>query len=119
MSVKDDLGPPLGDTAFLGRFCDFRNSNGAGSACFGRLELLSYFRSLWSMNSIGKIDDEPEDNQPEGIDGPAQHANDSKSSEIQVAGKHNRPPVLIYWDDHLDDEMILALHTWVTHSGWR
>lgn len=115
MSAKDDLGPPLGDTAFLERFCDFRNNNSAGPAFFGQLELVSYFRSLWSMNSIGPIDADPENSQPEGIDG----SDDSKSSETKVAEKHNRPPVQIFWDDHLEDEMILALHTWVTHSGWR
>ncbi|OBT63736.1 hypothetical protein VE03_06142 [Pseudogymnoascus sp. 23342-1-I1] len=122
-SAGDARGPTLGPTAFIKAFCDFDNNDSSASALLDRLELVSYFRTLWSMNSIGQIDAEEERNQVEEIDGTAQRANDFEPSktetpETKVGGKHNCIPVQIGWADHLDDEMVIALHTWVTDSGW-
>lgn len=65
------------------------------------------------MKSTGQIYAERESNQVEEIDGSAQRANDSEPPETKVA-----VPVQIGWTDLLDDEMILAVHTWVVDSAW-
>ena len=85
----------------------------------GRLELVSYFRTLWSINCTGQIDSEQESSQLEEIDGSVQRANGLEPSQTEAADKHDCIPIQIGWTDHLDDdEMILACHTWVVHSGW-
>ncbi|KFY98617.1 hypothetical protein V498_01376 [Pseudogymnoascus sp. VKM F-4517 (FW-2822)] len=118
MSVGDARGHTLGPIAFINTFCDFCNNDSIGSAFLSRLELVSYFRTLWSVNSIGQIHTEGESNQLGGIDGSTQRANDFETPEAKVGGKYDYTPVQIGWTDHLDDEMVLALHTWVTNSGW-
>lgn len=98
---------------FIKAFCDFCNKTSAASAFLGRLELLSYYRTLWSIKPTGQIDAERESDQVEEIDESAKRANGSEPPKTTVA-----VPVQIGWTDLLDDEMILAVHTWVVNSAW-
>ncbi|KFY15885.1 hypothetical protein V492_01699 [Pseudogymnoascus sp. VKM F-4246] len=118
LACGDAVEPTPGSALFIKSFCDFCNEKNAASAVLGRLELIGYFRTLWAMNSTGQIDSERESNQLEAIDGSAQRANYSGPPETEVADMHNYVPVQIGWTDHLDDELVLACHTWVVDSKW-
>lgn len=114
----DDVKPTPGSTVFIKAFCDFCKNNSTGSTLLSRLELVGYYRTLWSIDSIGQIDAQRKSNQLEEIDESAQRANDSEPPGKKDEGNPNLVPVQIGWDDHLDDEMILAVHTWVVKSSW-
>lgn len=114
----DDVKPTLGSTVFIQAFCDFCKNSSTGSTLLSRLELVGYYRTLWSIDSIGQIDAQRESNQLEGIDESAQRENDSEPPGKKDEGNPNLVPVQIGWTDHLDDEMILAVHTWVVKSSW-
>ncbi|KFY31763.1 hypothetical protein V493_00845 [Pseudogymnoascus sp. VKM F-4281 (FW-2241)] len=118
-SLEETGAPLLGPTAFIKAFFGFCDNNSAASAFLSRIELVSCFRTLWSIDDIGQIDEERESYQLDETDGPAEHANYSEPLETKLTDRQNFVPVQIGWTDHLDDEMILAVHTWVLKSSWK
>ncbi|KFY46882.1 hypothetical protein V494_00292 [Pseudogymnoascus sp. VKM F-4513 (FW-928)] len=105
LACGDAVEPTPGSALFIKSFCDFCNEKNAALAVLSRLELIGYFRTLWTMNSSDQIDTERDSNQLEEIDRPEQRPNDSRPLVTKIADKHNCVPVQIGWDDRLDDEM--------------
>jgi hypothetical protein len=128
---------------FMRRFCAFYYHNHTVSTFLDRLELVSYFRTLWIMVPIDLTETEREEmeykmtygeiesDELEELGGWVTSAMDAGCPETEVAEKHdfvnepfcytwerirsgyNKMPLQIEWVDHQDYEMISTCHDWV------